>query len=101
MTRQLNLFDSFKTKADKEFKEYHKRNLHIFEKFVKMTRQVLHRNRGYYGAWAVFQIMRWETDIAGDDCLKINNNYIARYTRLLEEKHPELKGIYKTRRLRT
>lgn len=101
MSKQLNLFDSFKTEADRKFEEYHGRNPHIFSMFVKLTGQLKNKGQDYYGAKAVFEIIRWKTLMAGDDCLKINNNYTSRYVRLLERKHPRFKDFYRKRRLKT
>lgn len=85
------------------FEEYHAANPHIFELLVKYTRHLIESGRTGYGINGVFERIRWHMDVEtkDPDGYKMNNNYRAKYVRLLESEYPEFVGFYKKRRLRS
>ena len=52
----------------------------------------------HFGANALFEVLRWQTGVSGNDKFKINSNYIAYYARAFESKYPEHKGFFRLRK---
>lgn len=98
MTQQ-NLFDSiYKQKFDK----FHKENPHVLEALIKMTDRAVAKGHKHFGMKLLFEVLRWETMISTKgDPYKINNNYAPYYVRLIEEKRPDLTGVFRKRELRS
>ena len=78
---------------------YHKRNPHIYQAFERRALLIAGK-RWRFGAQAIFETLRWESLVGGDEEFKINNSYTAYYVRLFEHKHPEHKGFFVKRRLK-
>lgn len=99
MGQQQSLFDK---SAEERFAEYHRKNPLVFQLFERYAREALRRGKGRFGAKAVMERVRWEVyfDKKDDAPFKINNNWTARYVRLLEEKFPEFRGFFEKRKLR-
>jgi hypothetical protein len=92
---QLNLFSGINSE---KFPEYHKDNPYIYEAFKKYTFESIERKFKNFSAEFVFNIIRWETAISGNDTFKMNNNYKAFYSRMFMNEYPEYKGYFRTRK---
>ena len=90
------------TDIDSKFTEFHERNPHIFDLFLKFAKQVKESGRKI-GAKAIAERIRWEIYFERDkgEKYKVNNNYISRYARLAVETDPELVKVFNFRRLKS
>ena len=95
--KQLDLFNGIE---DAKFPDYHKLNPQIFIELEKISLHAYQRGITRWSIEAAFNIVRWNrfTTAADYDGFKINNSYKAFYSRMLMNKHPELRGFFKTRR---
>ena len=85
------------------FEQFHRENPHVLQLLVNYTIQVKNRGFNHYSMRAIFERARWHVKIDSHKNrakFKLNDNYISRYVRLIEEKHPHLKDFYFKRRLR-
>ena len=102
MYEQLAInFDNFETPADRRFREYHKQNPHVYGAFCRAALSLIAAGRDHYGAKAIFEKIRFDSIISGNDEFKINNNYVSRYSRMFERQHPEHAGFFRKRELKS
>jgi len=77
---------------------FHAENHRVWELFVKFSRQKMAEGFEHYGAKAVMERVRWETEAArpGGGEFKINNNH----TRFYAERFNRIwrKGFFRSRR---
>jgi len=78
---------------------YHQENPDVFDRLVELSESLVSRGRTRIGMSMLFEILRWEYFMAVDTAepFKLNNNYRAYYTRLIEKKVPELRGVFTKR----
>jgi hypothetical protein len=74
----------------------------VYEGFVSMARKAKERGRNKIGMKLLTEVMRWDyymhtTDANSD--FKLCNNYTSRYSRLIEQQEPDLKGFFTMREL--
>lgn len=82
-----------------EMEMYHQDNPQVYEAFENFTMQVIASGRKYFSGRAIFERIRWHSQIeAKNDTFKINDHQVPFYARLFEEKHPQYKGFFKKRR---
>ena len=81
------------------FAKYHQDNPQIYAAFSTLIHKAIDRGRKYYGAKALMEIIRWQTEIEGSGIFKINNNYTSRYARMWEANNPQHEGFFRKRRL--
>ncbi len=81
-----------------KFKKYHAENPHVWDMFEKLTLKAT-TMMNHYSANAIFEVVRWETAIGGNDQFKMNNNYRAYYVRMFEEKYPQHFGFFRKRKI--
>lgn len=81
-----------------EFPQYHFDNPHIYEAFKKYTFLSIGKGFKNFSAQFIFEVIRWETSVNGNDMYKINNNFRAFYSRLFMNQHPEYEGYFRTRK---
>ncbi len=86
--------------SDEKFQAYHESNPQVFEAFVRYTSQLVMAGRTRAGAKAIMERIRWDSIIGGDDEFKVNNNYTARFVRLLIKQRPHLAYLFSTRSLK-
>ena len=92
---QLHLFDGIN---NNKFPKYHNENPHIYEAFKLYTFKSIDKKFNHFSAEFVFNIIRWETSIGGNDLFKLNNNYKAFYSRMFMNEYPQHKGYFRTRK---
>lgn len=86
-----------------QFLAFHAANPWVYRELVKLARQLVARGRRRIGMKMLFEVLRWEWYMRTDDpssSWKLNNNYTARYARLIEGTEPDLAGVFETRELR-
>jgi hypothetical protein len=81
---------------------WHRANPHVYELFKRFTMQAINRGHRNLSAWLIVNRIRWETSIetTGDD-FKISNDFIAYYSRLFMHDHPQYKGFFRTKTLKS
>jgi len=78
--------------------KWHKQNPHVWEMFEKYTFQAISAGYDHYSVNAIFERIRWHTDIeTKGDPFKINNNHRAYYARYFHYMYPEFDGFFRTR----
>lgn len=95
---EVDFWDYCKTDIGQKGIEYDQINPHVFELFKKYSRIALEAGRDQYSANAIFERIRWHTDIEtkGEE-FKISNNYRAFYARKLMAEDPAYKGFFVTK----
>jgi hypothetical protein len=83
------------------FQQYDKDNPEIWGLFVHYASLAKQKGFTKYSAYALFNVIRWETKVNGDDSFKINNNYQPDYARKMEKEFPEFEGFFEKRTLKT
>ena len=80
------------------FKQYHLDNPQVYSEFKRLAFQLI--NRGYIrlGSKQIFEVIRWQTMVSGNDKFKVNNNYTSDYARMFELDYPIYSGYF-TKRL--
>jgi hypothetical protein len=81
--------------------EYHRENPKVYELFEKFTLDVIGRGHKNYSANAVFERIRWHTDVEVEEEgeFKLSNNHRAYYARYFHWKHPEFDGFFRTKKV--
>ena len=74
---------------NERFDAYHADNPDIWKMFETFANQLVAAGVTTLSAKLIFERMRWETAIRGNDGFKLNNNYTAYYARMYEQAHPE------------
>lgn len=82
-----------------KWREYHNANPEVYDLFVKFTFNVIRRGYTNYSANAIFERIRWHTDIETKDNsgFKISNNHRAYYARHFMNCNPEYEGFFRTK----
>ena len=81
---------------------FHKKHPEVWNYFCKFTREAISRGFRNYSAYAIFERIRWEKDVAdadGQSTFKVNNNYRPFYARWFMMTHPEHDGFFRVRKL--
>lgn len=102
MTAQLVIdFDPRDDRLDRDFAAFHKANPHVTDALVRLTREATARGVRRVGIKRLFEVLRWEHDLATDGGdFRLNNNLTSRYARAIMADHPDLAGVFETRELR-
>jgi hypothetical protein len=84
--------------VDRKFLKFHYKNPRVFDLFCQKAVALMLNGRKFYGAKAIFEVIRYQVNIEtrGDE-FKINNNYVSGYVRLFEETYPQYKGFFRKR----
>lgn len=70
----------------------------VYEAFERCALDLIGSGVRHYGAKAIFEYLRYATNVRGlGDQFKLNNNYTAYFARKFEELHPEHEGFFATR----
>jgi len=93
---ELFLID-LKPNIVEKFFEYHKQNPEVYEMFKRFAYEARKRWR-HFGAKAIFERLRWETNVSSTGDFKLNNNFPSAYSRLLILEDPSFRGFFELRR---
>ena len=71
--------------------------------FVRFAREARACGASRVGGKAIWERMRWElvVDRGKVEEYALNNSYVSRMVRVVEESVPELRGMFETRKLRS
>ncbi len=100
MSDQGNLF-GLGTRADQIFQrfvEFHLANPRVWVLFCQFADR-MRKHRDHYSAHAIFEVIRYETDIrTTGEPVKMNDHYTVYYARMYHAMHPEADGFFNVRR---
>jgi hypothetical protein len=84
------------------FQRYHAENPHIYEALRRFAFEARHAGRTRIGLKLLYNRVRWDTTVAAKDGtgFKLDDRYVGYYSRLLMAQEPELRGMFKLRRLK-
>src|SRR5690625_3655853 len=87
-----------RTKLERRFADFHRGNPHILAEFERRALQLHAAGARRIGAKAIAERIRWDIHIRtlGDE-YKLNNSFVALYSRLLIHRHPALADVIETR----
>ncbi len=78
--------------------DFHERHPGVWDLFVRFALEKIGRGYRKYGAKAIMERVRWETDQGGDEpALKINDHYTAFYARRFARAYPTHAECFRTR----
>mgnify|MGYP003138246994 CR=1 FL=1 len=82
------------SKLTLDFLTFHRDNPRVYELFTKFATAVA-RNRSKFGARAILERIRWETNVETNGAtVKIPNAHSSYYSRLFEIDHPRYDGMF-------
>jgi hypothetical protein len=83
------------------FTEFHAANPHIYFAIVAKARKAVSKGYNKIGIGFLVEICRWEDggSTISRDGFKISNDFRSRYSRLIEQQEPDLKGFFTKRQL--
>ena len=81
-----------------KWQKFHHDNPLVYDLFKRFTFQAIQAGRKNYSVNAIFERIRWHTDIdtRGDE-FKLNNNHRAYYGRKFMRDYPKFDGFFRTR----
>lgn len=87
---------------EKKFNQFDAKNTHVWQMFVQFADQVRLTGRLVYSVNAIFEKIRWHTDIEtkSDTDFKLSNNHRAYYARKYMNSHPNRAGFFNTKSVR-
>lgn len=90
------------SKIKEAFDVFHAENPHIYYLMVMFAKQLLNAGQKKLSISLITERVRWETKVSviTSEPFKINNNFRALYSRMIEKEYPEFKGMFVTRTLR-
>jgi hypothetical protein len=83
-----------------DFERYDRSNPHIWKAFVKYAKQAKDKGFKNYSANGIFEIIRWHTNLEGNDNYKVSNNYRPDYARKMMREFPEFEGFFRVKQLK-
>lgn len=98
----VGLFDDMNTENNSKFYKYHENHPEVYKLFVKKTLEAIKKGFKHFGSKGIFEQIRWEN--GGEvkkDGYKLNNLYTPYYSRLFEKDHPEHKGFFRMRKVKS
>jgi hypothetical protein len=83
------------------FEAFHLANPWVLAELERMTAELAAAGRTRIGVKMLFEVIRWQHDrsTSGSE-FKLNNNYTARYVRLMLGRHPEWAHMFELRELK-
>jgi hypothetical protein len=89
------------THLESAFETFHRDNPSVYDMFQRFALQARRSGRAHFGVAAVWERLRWETQIATvNDEFKLNNNHRAYYARMYMRDFPDAAGFFRTRAVR-
>jgi hypothetical protein len=85
------------------FQRFHAENPHVYERLKRLAFRLKVRGVERYGMKALWEVLRYEEAVATTapaGSYRLNNNFTARYARLLMELEPDLHGFFELRERR-
>ena len=87
---------------DERFTRFHEANPWVYTALVRLCRDMKSRGRDRLGIKMLFEVVRWEytRHTVSDQPFRLNNDFSARYARLIEAQEEDLIGMFAMRELR-
>lgn len=84
------------SKTTQQWRMFHFENPHVYERLVKLSRELRKRGQRYYSIAGLFEVLRFEHifKTTGSE-FKLANDFKPYYARLLMHKHKDLDGFFK------
>jgi hypothetical protein len=82
------------------FDEYHVTHPEVLAMIVKFARQIKARGYKTYGMASIIERLRWHYNIDKGTKFAIRDGFNSRYARLVMETCPDLRGFFRTSRLK-
>ena len=84
------------------FAKFHSENPEVWALFQRFALNVISSGRANYSANAIFERIRWHTEIETNTAeVKLSNNFRAYYARMFHLAHPLHDGFFRNRKLRS
>lgn len=77
---------------------YDKVNMIVYAEFEQTALTLIDIGRKHYGAKGIMENIRFNTLIKDGSEFKINNSFTSLYVRLFNERNPNNKGFFETRK---
>lgn len=84
--------------AEETFNAYHNANPKIYKEFRHLALEAIRRGHKNFSAKMIFEIIRWNGPVSGDDGFKLNNNYHSFYARMFEKEFTNYTGFFRKRK---
>ena len=89
-----------------KFTVFNQENPKVYELFkdfaLRAIKTALARNQKYLSADMIMHRIRWETLVeTTDDTYRINNNWVANYSRMFQKEFAEYSHFFKNRKTQT
>lgn len=84
-----------------QFLDYHRENPQVWKGFEKITLELISRGKRGYSAIQIMGIIRYNSDISGNDGFKANNNYSPFFSRCFVFKYPQHQDFFEFRELKS
>ena len=82
-----------------KFLAWHGRNPKVWAEFERLTLQAIKKEKKF-GAKAIGEILRWQSEIGRNEDFKGNNNYWSYYSRIFALKYPLHKDYFEFREVK-
>lgn len=83
------------------FALYHKANTSIYSEFKTIAFAMIATGRKKYSGWIILNVIRWRKDKQSNDRIfKINNDYIALFSRMFVVEFPENEEFFVLRKMK-
>lgn len=87
---------------DAAARAFHEANPEVLDEIVGLARRWRERRpTRIWGIAAAFEVLRWQVAMRTEDTrsdFKLNQNYRAWYAREIMRRHPDLEGVFRTRK---
>lgn len=83
-------------KMTKAFWKFHDENPHVLRDLIKLAEQVRSTGHPHWGMKSLFEVLRWQVAVKtqSGDGFRLNNNFTAYYSRLIEKVDPRFVGFF-------
>jgi hypothetical protein len=84
----------------RNFWKFHYENPRVLDDLIKLAEQVRAAGQHRWGMKSLFEVLRWQVALKtqSGDGFKLNNNYTAYYSRLIEKTDPRFVGFFDERK---
>jgi hypothetical protein len=101
MTQRVN--PANRSKIEEAFWDFHRAHPEVYRELVRISRRLLAQGWTHFSINTVFEVARYKS-MVGDDKGKsprLNNNHRAYFARLIAREEPDLRDVFRTRKLAT
>lgn len=98
--QQAQAHAEIESRLERAFVDFHANNPHVYERLVKLARDLVARGHRKLGIGMLYEVVRWMQYMETTDTdFKLNNNHRSRYARLIMSQEPDLAEVFETREL--